>query len=163
MKNLLIVSLFVVFSTFSFTNAQPNVYAGVSFGVATVSAFGLTSNASFPMTLHVGLKDLVMDDLDVRVDGNFILNSETTVIGLGANGIYNFALIPDQPIDFYAGGGIRTIIGDETLNIGLGAIAGADYQILPQISVFGEARSDVYFSDPITSGFSIGIGGKYHF
>ncbi len=163
MKNFLIISLFVVFSTFSLTNAQPDIYAGLSFGVATVSAFGLTSNASFPTTLHIGFKNLVMDNLDVRVDGNFILNSKTTVIGLGVNGIYNLALVPNQPIDFYVGGGIRTIIGDDTLNVGLGAIAGADYQIIPQISIFGEARSDVYFSDPLTSGFSIGIGGKYHF
>ncbi len=163
MKKFLICSLFILLSAFSFVNAQQNIYAGASFGVSTVSAFGLTDTATIPITLHVGLEDLVIDNLDVRLDTNFLLNADLTTFALGVNGLYNFDLIPDQPIGFYAGGGIRTIIGDDTANVGLGAIAGADYRIVPQVSIFGELRSDVYFSDPITSGLGIGIGANYHF
>ena len=168
MKKIIFIA-FVLLSL-GFVNAQ-NFYVGGSVGIETFSE-GI-DDVAFPLTLHVGAENLGIDNLGVRADGSFLLNTsegnvDFTVIQLGLNGIYNFSeLIPDQPIDFYVGVGPRLIIssnGDTETDVGVGAIAGASYNVLSEVSLFGEARGDVYFGDPDTySGLGFGVGAKYHF
>ena len=155
-------------------NAQ-NYYAGASFAVSTVSVFNLTDDVILPAAIHVGVDDLGMNNLGVRVDGNFLINTnntDNTVFGLGLSGIYNLSeLVSSSPFGLYVGVGPRLLINrenntannDTTAQIGAGVLVGLDYYVLPQISVFGEARSDIYFTDPVTSGLSFGIGARYHF
>ncbi len=166
--------IFIAFAVLSlgFVNAQ-DFYVGVSSGIEAFSE-GI-DDVAFPLTLHVGVENLGIDNLGARADGSFLLNTSSndvnfTVIQLGLNGIYNFSeLIPGQPIDFYAGVGPRLIISsaenvDTETDIGIGAIAGVSYHILSEVSIFGEARGNVYFGDPDTySGFGFGVGAKYHF
>ena len=153
MKKLLFV---LIISLTGFSLAQSNIYAG-----ASVGAGGLLSGFALPITGHVGFEDFYSRDLDMRLDLRFLLGSNTG-FEFGVNGLYNFQVSRDLPLEVYVGGGGRVLFITDFLILGGGLNVGTDYYLSEQLSLFGELRLDSYLRGWITQ-FGIGAGAKFHF
>lgn len=144
-----------------FSAAQSNIYAGGSLGVSAYSIGQYQGRATFPITAHIGFKEVFSRDAEVRVDLRFLLGGGTG-FEVGANSLYNFSVVPDLPLVVYAGGGIKILIASELFLPGVGVITGVDYYLSEQVSLFGEGRFDSFFPGFLTQ-FGIGVGAKFHF
>jgi len=155
----IMLALILTFIGFGF--AQSNIYAGGSLGVGAFSALGFTGGAVFPITGHIGFKEVFSRDTEARIDLKFLLGGGTG-FEIGANTLYNFSVVPDLPLIVYAGGGLKVIIAGGSFLPGGGVITGVDYYLNEQLSLFVEGRFDTYFPGFLTQ-FGIGVGAKFHF
>jgi hypothetical protein len=129
-----------------------NFYAGVSLGFATNDG-----NSSGTLAGHFGIKELLLPEVDVRIDGTFYFDGNDFEIG--ANALYNF-FIEDLPLDLYVGAGPQLFLASETF-FGLGFRGGATYAIFEPVSVFGELRFNTFFGDGSFSVFGLAVGARY--
>ncbi|MDZ7706065.1 MAG: hypothetical protein U5L04_16450 [Trueperaceae bacterium] len=130
-------------------------YAGASFGFVSASGF-----SSLTLAGHFGLRDLLLEDLDLRLDAT-VLTRGGNSFSLGALALYNLDL-SSLPVDIYFGGGPELFFGSNTA-FGIGLRGGADYAISQRATAFGEFRVDPVFGNANTTLFGLGAGIKFSF
>lgn len=132
-----------------------NMYAGASFGVASV--FGLVG---FPVVGHFGVENVGMDNLDIRGDLGFYVTGSG--IEIGANAIYNYPV--QEQINVYGGAGPRLLFGGGSAVFGLAVLGGAEYMVTPNIGLYGEPSVSVYFGGGLgVAVYGLQFGANYHF
>lgn len=131
--------------------------------------FGLSTGFPLGLNLHYGMNDIVVTDLDLRINGTLFAGSLSPiqmVLGLGVDGLYNLDN-PDSPnLGVYLGGGLATVVflGNVNGNFGLDVhgLAGAEYRFA-EYGVFGEVNVGSSFASNYGLNAALRIGFNYHF
>jgi hypothetical protein len=126
--------------------ASAQSYAAVSVGLPVVLVSG-----------HVGFEDLIAPAVDLRVNlgGGTLFGEGFGIFGLavGADALWRFVAVDEQPWTPYAGGGVGVLLlgaaGGGSVDAGLvgtgAAVAGIDYD-LGGLSVFAEVRGELLWN-----------------
>lgn len=141
--------------------AQDNMMAGTNW-------IGASTGFPLGINLHYGIADLLAPDLDLRINlsaVSFLFNNAFSITG-GADILYHLNLETDAnlPLDIYVGGGldIGASLGTETgIALGLAGVAGAEYALSSEFSLFGELRGAVGLNPIFQPGLRVGI--NYYF
>lgn len=138
----------------AFAQGMSDMYAGISTGVTLVGGF-----AAVPVVGHFGVKNVGVENLDVRGDVGYYVTG--TGLELGVDAIYNYPAMTDLTV--YGGAGPRVLIGGGAA-FGFAVLGGAEYMVTPNIGVTAEANVTPYFAGPLAValfGFQAGV--NYHF
>ena len=129
--------------------------------------FGVSTGYPVGINLHYGLKDLLMPDLDLRVNvtaASFDFATFSVIGGVDALYQLNLETVDDLPLDVYAGGGLNigASLGATTqLSLSLSGLAGAEYMLTDELGVYGEARVGLGIPQIFQPALSVGL--NFHF
>ncbi len=181
-KILILLAIFIlaVISTSSAQTVQPqtnpqsqqqplNQPAAITQSPLETQWFGVSTGFPLGLNLHYGLNDIIVQDLDLRINGNLFagsLNPLQMVLGIGVDGLYNLEN-PDSPnLGIYLGGGLGTVLflGSVNGNFGLDVhgLAGAEYRFA-EYGVFGEVNVGTGFASSYGLSAALRLGFNYHF
>lgn len=117
----------------------PGLYAGLSTGFDTI--YGVVG---VPLVAHLGVRNVGLDNLDLRGDLGFYVTG--TGLLLGADALYNYPVA--SYVDVYGGIGPRLLVdtagGGATF--GLALLGGSEFLLTSRLGVTGEANVTPYFS-----------------
>ena len=117
-----------------------------------------------PITGYYGVSDMLFEDSDVRFRVG-VLPFFLSYVNIGADVLFPLATLDDAgDFTLYAGGGPSIGFGFAGFFYAdLTVLAGVDYRINDQISVFGEAGGGIGFGGVVLPAYRGALGVLFHF
>lgn len=134
----------------------PGLYAGLSTGFDSI--YGVVG---VPVIAHVGVRNVGLDDLELRGDLGFYVTG--TGLLLGADALYDYPT--SAYVDVYGGLGPRLLIdtAGSGAAFGLAFLGGSEFLLSSHLGITGEANVTPYFTGigvAVIVGLQVGV--RYH-